>query len=53
MGNFSFNVRVLGNGAIFVQYSEEGQAKDAGFQGWVEFIAWLTTKVGGKNDVSI
>ena len=48
MNNFTFNVRVLGNGAIFVQYGEDGKAKDAGFQNWDEFITWLTGKVGSK-----
>lgn len=42
---FNLNVRVLGNGAIFVQYQEDGKAKDAAFLAWGEFIAWLTKRV--------
>jgi hypothetical protein len=41
----NLNVRVLGNGAIFVSYQEDGKAKDAGFVDWHEFIHWLTDKV--------
>lgn len=37
-------VRVLGNGAVFVQYSEDGKAKDAAFMSWPDFIAWLANK---------
>lgn len=40
----NMNVRVLGNGAVFVGYNEEGKAKDAAFVGWDEFIKWLEVK---------
>ena len=41
----NLNVRVLTNNAVFVQYQEDGKAKDAAFLTWAEFIAWLTAKV--------
>lgn len=41
----NLNVRVLGNGAVFVQYAEDGKAKDAAFLTWEAFIAWLEDKV--------
>lgn len=41
----NLNVRVLGNGYIFVQYQEEGKAKDAAFISWEDFINWLQSKV--------
>lgn len=41
----NLNVRVLGNGAVFVQYGEDGKAKDAAFSDWKTFIDWLTSKV--------
>ena len=40
----NMNVRVLGNGAIFVGYQEDGKAKDAAFVGWNQFIEWLEWK---------
>ena len=40
----NMNVRVLGNGAVFVGYQEDGKAKDAAFLGWSEFIEWLEDK---------
>jgi hypothetical protein len=39
------SVRVLGNGAVFVQYHEGGKSKDAAFMSWPEFIEWLTERV--------
>jgi hypothetical protein len=39
------SVRVLGNGAVFVQYHEGGKSKDAAFMSWPEFIQWLTERV--------
>ncbi|MDB4552342.1 hypothetical protein N9016_01730 [bacterium] len=39
------NIRVLGNGAVFVQYQENGKAEDAAFPSWKEFLEWLTEKV--------
>jgi hypothetical protein len=33
----NLNIRVLGNGHIFVQYQMNGKAHDAGFDGWVSF----------------
>lgn len=39
------NVRVLTNGAIFVQYQEQGKAKDAAFMTWQEFIDWLSLQL--------
>jgi hypothetical protein len=41
----NLNVRVLSNGAIFVQYQEQGKSKDAAFLTWAEFIKWLTDQV--------
>jgi len=42
----NLNIRVLGNDAIFVQYQEDGKAKDAAFMNWAECIEWLQSKVG-------
>jgi hypothetical protein len=39
------NIRVLGNGAIFVQYQEDGKSKDAAFPTWEIAIKWLHEKV--------
>ncbi len=44
----NLNIRVLGNGAILVQYQEDGKAKDAGFLSWTDFISWLTEKTIGN-----
>ena len=41
----NLNVRTTGNGAIYVQYHEDGKAKDAAFVSWSEFVAWLSNKV--------
>lgn len=41
----NLNVRVLGNGAILVQYQEDGKQFDAGFTTWAVFIAWLKDRV--------
>lgn len=38
----NLNIRVLGNGALLVQYQEDGKAKDAAYPNWEEFILWLT-----------
>lgn len=35
----NINARQLGNGAIFVQYQQDGRAKDAAFQSWAEFMS--------------
>lgn len=42
----NLNVRVLTNKAIFVQYQEDGKAKDAAFLTWADFIEWLAGLVG-------
>lgn len=44
----NLNVRVLGNGHIFVQYQEDGKARDAGFPHWFAFLDWLRIKVSGE-----
>ncbi len=41
----NLNVRVLDNGAVFVQYQEDGRAKDAAFIDWSVFLEWLAVKV--------
>ena len=41
----NLNIRVLSNGAIFVQYQENGKAFDAGFRNWEEFLEWLPLKI--------
>lgn len=41
----NYNIRVLGNGAVFVQYLENGKACDAAFMNWGDFITWLSGKV--------
>lgn len=41
----NLGLRVLGNGAVFVQYAQDGKAKDAGLVGWKEFLSWLTKHV--------
>jgi hypothetical protein len=41
----NINARILGNSHIFVQYQEDGKAKDAGFSSWGAFIAWLSLAV--------
>jgi hypothetical protein len=46
----NLTVRVLGNNAVFVQYHEDGKAKDAAFMDWKAFIVWLEGKVGSKPD---
>lgn len=45
MNIVNLNVRVLGNGAVFVQYGEDGKAKDAAFIDWPTFLKWLEEKV--------
>lgn len=37
----NLNARVLGNGAVYVQYQQDGKAKDAGFTDWNSFVGWL------------
>jgi len=44
----NFNTRQLSNGAIFVQYQENGKAYDAAFPTWNEYIDWLAKKVLDK-----
>lgn len=39
------NIRVLGNGAVFVQYQEDGKSKDAAFPDWETAINWIRDKV--------
>jgi hypothetical protein len=41
----NIQIRVLTNGAIFVQYQEQGKSKDAAFMTWPEFINWLSLQV--------
>lgn len=41
----NLNIRVLTNNAIFVQYQEDGKAKDAAFISWTEFLYWLSDTV--------
>ncbi len=41
----NLNVRELGNGAVLVQYQEDGKAYDAGFDSWASFITWITATV--------
>lgn len=41
----NLNVRVLTNKAIFVQYLEDGKAKDAAFTDWLLFVEWLAKTV--------
>lgn len=49
----NFNVRVLTNGAVFVQYHEDGKAKDAAFMDWSAFIQWLTEAVRGDDTTKL
>jgi len=39
------NARLLDNGHVYVQYQEDGKAKNAGFANWAGFISWLTDEV--------
>ena len=41
----NLNVRVLGNGAVFVQYQRDGKAMDAAFVDWIAFLEWLEKEV--------
>ena len=41
----NINARKLTNEAIFVQYTEDGKAKDAAFMSWQDFINWLAAKI--------
>lgn len=41
----NLNVRVLGNGYIFVQYHKDGKANDAAFPNWEVFLSWLRLEV--------
>jgi hypothetical protein len=40
----NINARVTGNAAVYVQYQEDGKAKDAAFVSWLEFINWMEDK---------
>jgi len=42
----NINARILTNNAVFVQYSENGKAKDAAFLSWADFITWFTKQIG-------
>lgn len=48
MALFNVNARKLGNGAIFVQYQQDGKAKDAAFSSWDEYVAWLKAEVDAE-----
>lgn len=41
----NINARKLTNDAIFVQYQQDGRAKDAAFISWDEFIIWFKAEV--------
>ncbi len=41
----NLNVRKLGNGAVLVQYQEDGKSRDAGFASWNLFLMWLDAKL--------
>lgn len=45
---FNLNARRLTDGTIFVQYQEDGRAKDGSHATWEAFVAWLRTKVHGN-----
>ena len=46
----NLNARVCTDGTIFVQYQEEGRAKDGSFPTWWNFIQWLELKLcSGKS----
>ena len=45
----NINVRVLGNKHIFVQYWDNGHARDAGFNSWAEFIIWLKATIAKES----
>lgn len=38
---YNLNARKTGCGGVFVQYQEDGKAKDAMFKSWDEFVQWL------------
>lgn len=39
------NIRQLTNGAIFVQYWQDGKSKDAAFTNWLDFMKWLHSEL--------
>lgn len=41
----NINARQLTNGAVFVQYQQDGKAKDAAFMTWADFVDWLRTQI--------
>lgn len=45
----NLNVRVCNeNNAIFLQFQEDGRAKEAAFPDWTSFLNWLAEKVHKK-----
>ena len=42
------NARQLSNGAILVQYQQDGKAKDAAFMSWADFASWLHSQIVGQ-----
>jgi hypothetical protein len=41
----NLNLRTLTDKTLFIQYQEEGKAKDASFTSWSAFIEWLSYHV--------
>lgn len=39
------NARTVTEGGIYVQFQENGRAKDAVFENWDKFVDWLKNKV--------
>jgi hypothetical protein len=40
-GLYNVNARRCSEGGIYVQYQQEGQAKDRAFSSWNEFLRWF------------
>ena len=41
----NLNVRQVSEGGLFVQFQEDGKAKDAVFATWESFSRWLLEKI--------
>lgn len=49
MAIFNINARQLDNKAIYVQYQQDGKAKDAAFPSWPDFVLWLQKQISSNS----
>ena len=45
----NINARIWTNNSVYVQYQENGKAKDITLANWLAFVEWVTMKVQNEN----